>query len=115
MRHREERLGYGTVQNPDGLIIGVKVNDGDYFPKFARISQHGDFEPYYVDCPGFRETPLHVEFEKAVVPLANDVARIAASVPPWVAEWLTPAWTDEVIAKVQKPATPKVPQPLIQP
>jgi hypothetical protein len=113
MLHRESQLGYGTEEKPDGLIIGVKVNDGIHFPSFAAKSQYADFEPFFFDGPAFSHSPLHVEFQKAIGPLALDVARIAKSVPRWAPDWETAAWIEEVTAKVQMPARPKVAQPLI--
>ncbi|MBI4659921.1 MAG: toll/interleukin-1 receptor domain-containing protein [Verrucomicrobia bacterium] len=83
MLHREAQLGYGTAQNPDGLMIGVKVNDGIHFPGFAQDSQYADFEGYFFDGPAFAQSPLHVEFQKAIVALANDVARIVNGAPKW--------------------------------
>src|SRR5947208_5875856 len=53
MRHRETQLGYGTSQRPDGLIVGIKVNDGIHFPEFARERQYADFEAFFFDGPAF--------------------------------------------------------------
>ena len=54
--HRERKLGYGRGQNSEGLLIGVKVNDGIHFPKFAKESQFADFEKYFFDGQGFART-----------------------------------------------------------
>lgn len=114
MRHREVKLGYGSGdKKKEGLIVGVRVNDGNWFPQYAKDSQRADFGPYYVDGPGFRQTPLFVDFQKAIVPLSEDVARVVNGAPVWSAEWATAAWTDDIIAGIQVPAAPIVAQPLI--
>ena len=113
MLHREARLGYGTNQNPDGLVIGVKVNDGDSFPPYAADSQYADFEPFFFDGPAFLQSPLHLEFQKAIRPLAADVARVVKGVPPWSVEWETDPWLEDIVKKVQLPGKPQVAQPLI--
>jgi hypothetical protein len=113
MRHRESQLGYGTAERPDGLIVGIRVNDGLHFPDFAKNTQHADFERFFFDGPAFLQSPLHIDFQKAIVPLANDIAKIVAAAPPWSSEWSTAAWLDDVIARVQVPRKPKAAQPTI--
>lgn len=113
MRHRESELGFGTTQNSGGLIVGVKVNDGIHFPEFARNSQYACFDDFFCDGPGFTQHPLHVDFQKAIVPLTVDVALIVGNAPPWSPDWLKPAWTDDVILQMQQPTVPKVAQPLL--
>jgi hypothetical protein len=113
MLHRESQLGYGTNQKPDGLLVGVKVDDGQHFPAYAADSQYADFEPFFFDGPAFIQSPLHLDFQKAIRPLAADVARIVKGAPPWSAEWETGPWLDDVVKQVQLPMQPQVPQPLI--
>lgn len=113
MRHRESRCGFGTTEKPDGLIVGVKVNDGIHFPESARNSHYSSFDEFFCDGPGFRQHPLHVDFQRAIVPFTVDVARIVGNAPPWSSDWLEPAWTDDVILQMQQPAVPKVAQPLL--
>jgi hypothetical protein len=113
MLHRETQLGLGTTHNTNGLIVGVRVNDGIHFPQFAQDSQQACFEDFFCDGPGFAQHPLHVDFQKAIVPLSIDVARIADNAPPWSSAWLSPAWTDAVIVHLRTPTLPKVAQPLL--
>jgi hypothetical protein len=113
IRHRELELGYGTPERPNGLIVGVKVNDGIHFPAYAKDTHRADFEPYFFDGPGFTLTALHVDFQRAIVPLTIDVARVIQNAPLWSAEWLMPKWTDDVMARVQMPGPSFVAQPLI--
>jgi hypothetical protein len=113
MLHREKNLGYGTNNNPDGLVIGVKVDDGDHFPPYASESQYADFETFFLDGPAFRQSPLFLDFQPAVRALANEVARIANNVPAWSPDWETDPWLENVIQQVRTPVRPPVTQPLI--
>lgn len=113
MLYREAQLGYGTGQNPDGLVVGVKVNDGIHFPAFAQDSQYADFEHFFFDGPAFVQSPLHVDFQKAIVPLTIDVARVVNSAPIWSTDWETALWTDDVISRVRVPPAPIVKQPVL--
>jgi hypothetical protein len=115
MRFRQEKLGLGTIDNPRGLIGGVKINDGIFFPPYAKKSQWADFEKYFIDGPTFYQTPLHAEFQRDIVPLANDVAEVIAGAPAWSADWLTDPWTNDVIARKPAPVAPLVPQPVLSP
>lgn len=113
MLHRESQLGFGKITNSDGLVVGIKVNDGDHFPQYARHIQYADFESYFVDGPGFTTTALHVEFQKAIVPLSTQIARIVSIAPVWCAEWLTPQWTDDIVATLPPASRLIVRQPVL--
>jgi len=111
IRHREEQLGYGQGRNSEGLLVGVKVNDGNYFPTFAKDSQFDDFEEYFFDGQGFARSELYVDFQRKVAKFSEGVARVIGKAPQWSAEWETPAWTDDVIDRMAAPEKPKVQQP----
>ncbi len=70
-------------------------------------------EQFFFDEHGFTQSPLYVDFQKGVAGLARDVARVVSNAPPWSEEWLTPAWTDDVVASVQVGRPPKASQPLL--
>lgn len=111
--HREAQLGYGSGGNSEGLLVGVKVNDGRHFPAFAQSSQYADFEPYFFDGPGFTKSELYVEFQRAIGPLAIDVARVIQNAPPWSAEWHDAKWTDDIIAGLVPAPLAKIDQPVL--
>jgi TIR domain len=111
--HREKQLGIGQNDDSDGLIAGIKVNDGIHFPEFAKESQYADFERYFFDGPGFTKSERYVEFQEAIPPLCTDVARIIDNVPAWSEEWCTKAWIDDVIATLDAVPPADVPQPLL--
>ncbi len=113
MLHRESRLGLGTTENSDGLIVGVKVNDGIHFPQFAKDSQYADMEQFFFDEHGFTQCPLYIEFQKNISELAPDIARIVQNAPTWSQEWLTSPWLDDIITGIKLSSPPKVAQPLL--
>jgi TIR domain len=113
MLHRESRLSQGTTENSAGLIVGVKVNDGIHFPKFAKETQYTDMEEYFYDEYGFTQSPIYIDFQRKIVELANDVARIVNNAPAWSPEWQSAAWLDDVIADIRVSSRPKVAQPLL--
>ncbi len=113
MRHREANLGFGTGGNAEGLIVGVRVNDGIHFPDYARDSQSADMEPYFFDEQGFTQSALYVDFQKKVADLAKEVARVVNNAPTWSDDWLTAAWLDDVVAGIQVGPAPTASQPLL--
>ena len=113
MRFRENRVGYGTITKPEGLIVGIKVRDGKFFPDHAKFTQRADFENYFCAEIGFKATPLYVEFQKAILPFAHDVAHVVNNAPPWDADWINPVWNDNVIASIKMPGRPVVSVPSI--
>jgi hypothetical protein len=113
MRHREGKLGFGTEGNTEGLIVGVRVNDGIHFPDYARNSQSADMEQFFFDEQGFTNSPLYIEFQKKVAEIAKEVARVVNNAPAWSEDWLTAAWVDDVVAEIQMGPKPKASQPLL--
>lgn len=111
--YREKQLGYGQDSDSEGLIAGIKVNDGIHFPEFAKDSHYADFERFFFDGPGFTKSERYVEFQEAIPPLCIDVARIIENAPPWSEQWGTAAWTDDVIADIEALPPPNVTQPLL--
>jgi len=113
MCYREDQLGYGHGTNSEGLLVGVKVNDGIHFPPFAKNSQFADFEQYFFDGPGFARSELYINFQKAVATFSEGVAEVINKSPAWSAEWETAPWTDDVIKTVSVVSKPNVQQPTL--
>ena len=77
--------------------------------------QCADLEALFFDGPGFARSELHIELQRQIALLAQDVAKVISKAPAWSADWLTPAWTDDVIAAMPPADRPKVSQPLLAP
>lgn len=113
MRHREVKIGFGTIQHPGGLIMGINVNDGQHFPAFAREVQYANFQDYFIVGLCFSAVPEYAKFQKAIQELAPQVAAVVESAPDWSPDWLTAPWLDDVVARVQSPPSPKAEQPIL--
>jgi len=92
MRYREMRLKYRTKNNPSGLIIPVKVCDGETFPRAVEEIQCKDFRKFALSSPGFKNTADHSEFESQMQLWVPSVAPIIRNAPEWRNKWLK--WVD---------------------
>ena len=95
--HREAKLSYRTVKNPNGLIFPVKLFDGKKYPSFADKIKPLDCTDFNVINPDYKKTTQYNELQKL---LKNWTPRLADSIdnaPPWGADWLTETWLDEPI------------------
>jgi hypothetical protein len=93
MWYREHKLGYRTDVNPNGLILPVKVYDGEYFPEYARKVQMQDLSEYARVGPGFQKTERYIGFQDTMFNWIPEVAKTVSSVPAWNEEWIT--WKDD--------------------
>jgi hypothetical protein len=93
VRQREQRLGYRTPANPDGLVYAVKFNDGRSFPAEAASVQYHDFEHWNIHVPVYRETREYPDFIREVQTFCQRLAPAILAAPAWDASWpvLTPA------------------------
>jgi hypothetical protein len=88
MLKRERLLGYRTAERPEGLIIPIKVFDGDRFPRFTNNIFQRDFSEYAVLGEGFFKTEKYVNFQFAVRDFSFEVAKAIENSPIWRKEWI---------------------------
>lgn len=100
MRNRENRLGYRTTENPAGLILPLKVFDGQHFPQDALDVECLDCRDYLRIGEGYRYTPRYVEFQDSLLKWATSAARAIAHAPEWSEEWLKKDWLDDVMGDI---------------
>jgi hypothetical protein len=99
MLYRERELGFRTLNNPAGLILPVKVHDGDSYPPYARSVQCENWIQYAKVGEGFRKTEQFAEFQEKMSKWTETVARTIDLAPEWDAAWLSNAWLDNAIAE----------------
>ncbi len=99
MLHRERTLNFRSLENPDGLIVPVTIQDGDIFPEYAKKIQSAPWHRFARDGNGFKETRRYVEFQDEMLDWVEDVARAIKSAPPWNPEWLSDDLFNKVIPK----------------
>lgn len=92
--HRQERLGYSTVNNPGGLIVPLKIHDGDDFPPFVNNLQILDCNDYFIVGEAFTLTPGYVDFQRMLMKWVGDVAKAVKRAPEWNPEWLEEKWLE---------------------
>jgi hypothetical protein len=91
-RARERLLGIGKGQSTLGLIYPILFTKPlkkppEYLPTKLKKVQPIDLSDWTITSPGFKNTPLHVEFEKQVKAICPVLANMILSAPTWRADW----------------------------
>jgi len=93
---RQIHLGYNTVQNPNGLIIPLKIHDGIHFPKEIKEIQILDCNDFYRVGPSVEGTQLYIKLQDTLLKWVSDVAKSINGAPEWNPKWLTEEWLEEI-------------------
>ncbi len=88
MLYREKQLGYRTRMNSKGLVLPVKVFDGDHFPRFAQRIEHFNCTRFFKVGKGFKNSELYLDFQDELASWTYKVAEAIKIVPEWKSEWL---------------------------
>lgn len=73
--YRQIKQGFMTKQNPYGLIVPVRINDGDFFPNCVKKIQSLDCRNYFRIGEGFKTTARYIELQDKLIVWANEVAQ----------------------------------------
>jgi TIR domain len=84
---REEMLGLGNVQYPQGLIYPILFSDGDCFSDQGRLRFWKDLSEWRHHWPQFRDSLAYLDFDKAMREVAQELVKQYAAVPPWRADF----------------------------
>ena len=95
MDYRQRQLGYMTLDKPSGIIVPVKISDGEYFPKAAKAIQIKDLNKYHRTGPGFPHTPLFVDLQGELQKWVDDVALAHRSAPEFDTCWTDNEWLEK--------------------
>lgn len=87
MALRQRACGLPSDNDARTLIIPVKFNDGDHFPKEASRITYRDLSPWNFPYEVFEESPRYLEFADEVRSLAEHVVKRLADVPAWSETW----------------------------
>ena len=112
MLERERFIGLEGQGNNYGLIITVRLGDGDMFPDLIGHIQYLDFE----DCAilRFPENSLIAQrFDEKLISLAKIVATTLPNVPHWDDRWEKLTCTDLLPQLTPKKLTTSTPPRLI--
>jgi hypothetical protein len=87
MTKREEAIGLGTVDRPQGLVHPVVYSDWENFPDEAKQIQALDMKPWAMPLPQYRNSPDYIDFYAEMRSFARKLAKTIEQVPAWCADW----------------------------
>lgn len=107
MIYRAQKLGYGTFDQPGGLVLPVVVFDGDNFPPFAKPYQGLDCRKFFRIGKGFVSTSRYVKLQDAMIDWIPGVASAVRNAPPWQSAWREEEWLTKPQSLFPPIPTPK--------
>jgi hypothetical protein len=63
IRYRAQKLAYGTLGDPRGLIHPVRLYDGQHYPTFAKKTQSKDFNRFNRVGKAFLDTSTYLDLQ----------------------------------------------------
>jgi hypothetical protein len=102
MDYRQRKSGYLSQDNPNGLIVPLKIRDGEHFPDYLKTIQIANFNNYLRVGEGFRKTPLYVEFQGKLQDWVEDVKHAYNLAPEWNEDWKHPDWINKAWEDLDK-------------
>lgn len=85
---RERRVGLEGKNENYGLVIPIRLGDGNYFPKLIRRIQYQDFEDYAdPDLP--RGTERASQFNQSIKKLAKTIVQTLSKAPNFCDNWIS--------------------------
>jgi TIR domain len=92
--HRSKALGLLSDANPQGLIVPLKLFDGQHFPTYASALQMKDFEKYNLVGGSVKHSNGYLEFQKEMQIWVHDVAAALLLAPAFDTVWSQDEWID---------------------
>jgi hypothetical protein len=110
MQAREERCGFATPQNPNGLVVPARVHDGEHYPDSARDIESVDLSRF--SNPLMSENSALAEaLHEAMKRWIPDIVRAISYAPPVCdAAWHALAVDRFRAVNTQAPRTQLVPR-----
>ena len=111
MRHRGQRLGLTSPENPTGIAVPLNLWDGESFPASVGDIQRLDLRKYLLVGKAFEDSPLYVTFQQELQTWIPQLARLIADAPnECERDWASPEWLDVSYEELLIPPT-KIRQP----
>jgi len=92
--HRQRKLGFLSVENPTGLIVPLRLFDGEHFPDYANSLQMLNCVDFNRIGGGVKQTNLYIELQGKLQEWAYDVAAAIERSPEWNSEWTSEDWVE---------------------
>ncbi len=99
MFYRQKQLGYLTQKNPDGLIVPVKIFDGEHFPEYANFLQMLDCRDLFLVGEGMKQAKSYMDLQTRLQRWVYNVAKVIKNAPEWDNQWLEKHWLEPLAAK----------------
>ncbi|MEZ5589269.1 MAG: toll/interleukin-1 receptor domain-containing protein [Gammaproteobacteria bacterium] len=110
MLERQKQCGMGAETGENyGLVIPLRLGDGDHFPDMAKRAQVIDFEPY-ANPDLLSQTDRASEFNTKIQDLAKLVATTLQQAQPCCEEWLNLTGEEFIDALEAKPINYSLPR-----
>jgi hypothetical protein len=93
MDYRQVQSGFLTIDNPNGLIVPIKIFDGEHFPPYANSLQIADFNKF--SRLGLEKTPLYTDFQEHLLAWMPNVTHAYNNAPEWNNDWKHPGWIEK--------------------
>ena len=101
---REKRLGYRTTDNPGGLMVPVRIFDGEYFPDCAKRIQCFDCRDFLRTAYGFKKTTDYTKFQGLLMKwIQRDLVECINNAPTWSDKF--EMWVENSIEEIQHPTS----------
>lgn len=92
--HRQKSLGFLTLENPAGLIIPLRLFDGEHYPDYARSLQMLDCIDFNMVGPCVKQAQIYLDLQKKLQVWVYEVAKAVNSAPNFDSNWLKEEWVE---------------------
>lgn len=111
--YRQIKQGFMSERNPNGLIVPIRINDGDYFPNCVKKIQSLDCRNHFRIGEGFKATARYVELQDILIVWANEVAKAIQNTKELPLKWSNLDWIKESSEKVDLSTNIKILKPSV--
>jgi hypothetical protein len=87
MAQREEMVGLGSVDQPEGLIYPVIFSDSENFPQYAKDRRMRSCREWNQPEAQLQASVAYREFRQVMEKIATDLLGIIERAPEWCADW----------------------------
>jgi len=111
--YRQLKQGFMSEQNPFGLIVPVRINDGEFFPECVKRIQSLDCRNHFRIGEGFKTTARYIELQDKLLIWANDVALAILKVKETSVKMKKLNWLEESQKEINLSTNLKIYKPRI--
>ena len=93
--YRQKQLGYLTNIKPEGLIVPIRLFDGEHFPDYVTGIQMLQATEYNIIGDGMKKTELYVRLQYILQKWIYDVCTAIIKSPVWNPDWINDEWSED--------------------